>query len=103
MASGWGFSGGQGRCFPYWQEFKKCALESEDPIECSLLKDDYIECLHNKKEKARAREVQIQMVKNAQRDAKEGHKQGEIIAGGVVTGLGLIKPPENKEKEGGKK
>ncbi|KAI8908037.1 hypothetical protein EDD86DRAFT_173996, partial [Gorgonomyces haynaldii] len=50
MSSGFGLNGGRGRCFPFWQEFAKCYVESEEPKLCAAFKEDYMECLFHKKE-----------------------------------------------------
>ena len=70
MSSGWGLNGGTSRCFPFYQDFVKCMVllvafltdisfylyfncqkDGEDPIrECGLLRDDFLECLHHRKE-----------------------------------------------------
>ena len=43
----------------------------------------------------RAKIVKAQFIKKAEREAKEGRKAGDILADGVIVGLGLI------SKEGG--
>lgn len=48
--SGFGVRGGTSRCFSFWQEFRKCYVTSESPSDCSLQRDDYLECLHHTKE-----------------------------------------------------
>ena len=40
----------QGRCYPFWMEFAKCMSDAEHPKMCVNAKDDYMECLHHKKE-----------------------------------------------------
>ncbi|KAJ1921667.1 hypothetical protein H4219_000399 [Mycoemilia scoparia] len=59
MASGFGYQG-RNRCFEFWQEFKKCYILSEDPVQkdCVPLRDDYVECLHSFKEIARVQKIQ---------------------------------------------
>ena len=34
MTSGFGATGGVGRCYPFWQDFSKCLENCEDPIQC---------------------------------------------------------------------
>ncbi|KAJ3313728.1 hypothetical protein HDV04_001532 [Boothiomyces sp. JEL0838] len=53
MSSGFGTNGGRGRCFPFWQEFAKCHVQSEQQGECKNAFEDYQECLFHKKEFAR--------------------------------------------------
>merc|ERR1711963_475225 len=64
MASGYGMHGGVGRCFPFWQEVMACyvvntsAEDDSGKKKCSLVLEDYYECLHHKKEHARALAMQ---------------------------------------------
>ncbi|KAF4121770.1 NADH dehydrogenase (ubiquinone) Fe-S protein 5 [Geosmithia morbida] len=64
MASGYGMNGGVGRCFPFWQEVLGCyvvntsAEDDSGKKKCSLALEDYYECLHHKKEHARAVAIQ---------------------------------------------
>lgn len=57
MASGYGFKGGRGRCFPFWQEFAKCYGSADNVDQCELQYEDYQECLFHKKEYARLKMV----------------------------------------------
>ncbi|GHP02462.1 hypothetical protein PPROV_000121900 [Pycnococcus provasolii] len=57
MASGFGLNGNVGRCYKFWQDFSKCAVEADMPGDCRILADDYFECLHHKKEYARYNEI----------------------------------------------
>lgn len=50
MASGFGIHGGQGRCYPIWMDFSECMSKAEDPKACKDFRDDYLECLHHRKE-----------------------------------------------------
>lgn len=50
MASGYGYNGGIGRCFNFWQEFRKCYAMANRPEDCIMEKEDYFECLHHTKE-----------------------------------------------------
>ncbi|KAI0045019.1 hypothetical protein FA95DRAFT_1561585 [Auriscalpium vulgare] len=90
MASGFGFQGGRSRCFAYWQEFSKCYAQSDSPSECRLQADDYLECLHHTKEIARAKAVKAEFIKKAQHQAQEGRKVADVLADGVIVGVGLI-------------
>ncbi|KAJ3119960.1 hypothetical protein HK098_004995 [Nowakowskiella sp. JEL0407] len=58
MSSGFGTNGGRGRCFPFWQEFAKCYVSVDDPIECKNQYEDYNECLYHKKELKRLKMVE---------------------------------------------
>mmetsp|Transcript_14342 Transcript_14342/g.17713 ORF Transcript_14342/g.17713 Transcript_14342/m.17713 type:complete len:83 (+) Transcript_14342:154-402(+) len=57
MASGFGNRGGPGRCHSFYVDFSQCMIHTENPRDCSLLRDDYFECLHHKKEFTRRNEV----------------------------------------------
>ncbi|KAF8521016.1 hypothetical protein JB92DRAFT_3111375 [Gautieria morchelliformis] len=105
MASGFGYTGGRSRCFAHWQEFAKCYAQADSPVECKLAAEDYIECLHHAKEIARAKVVQAQFLKKAQQEGKDGRKAAEVMADGVIVGVGLIsrKKAEEAEKDSGGK
>jgi len=45
---------------------------------------------------ARAKAVKAEFVKRAEHEAKEGRKAGDIIAEGVIVGVGLIQGDQNK-------
>ena len=53
MASGFGIHGGRGRCYPVWMDFSECMQRCQEPRECALLREDYFECLHHRKEVCR--------------------------------------------------
>ncbi|KAG6824719.1 hypothetical protein H0H92_006070 [Tricholoma furcatifolium] len=90
MASGFGYSGGRSRCFEYWQEFSKCYAQTDNPRTCRPFSDDYLECLHGTKERARSQEIKAELVRKAQASLKEGQKAAQIAAEGAGGGLGLI-------------
>ncbi|PFH45282.1 hypothetical protein AMATHDRAFT_71857 [Amanita thiersii Skay4041] len=90
MASGFSYGGGRSRCFTYWQEFQKCYINSENPVECRPLSEDYLECLHKPKEIAHAQAVQNEFIRKAEAAAKEGRKSADILSEGVIVGVGLI-------------
>ncbi|MBA0819023.1 hypothetical protein Gohar_021589 [Gossypium harknessii] len=50
MASGWGINGTKGRCYDFWVDFSECMSRCREPKDCSLLREDYLECLHHSKE-----------------------------------------------------
>ncbi|KAF8504786.1 hypothetical protein F5888DRAFT_1658587 [Russula emetica] len=90
MASGFGFNGGRSRCFAFWQEFSKCYAQTDNPKECNPQAEDYLECLHHTKEIARAKAVKEEFVKKVQHQATESRKIADVLADGVITGVGLI-------------
>ncbi|KIP04497.1 hypothetical protein PHLGIDRAFT_129475 [Phlebiopsis gigantea 11061_1 CR5-6] len=90
MASGFGFNGGPSRCFAFWQEFSKCYASTDSPSQCRAQADDYLECLHRTKEIARAKAVKAEFIKKVAHQAQEGRKAADILADGVIVGVGLI-------------
>ncbi|GBE83970.1 hypothetical protein BKA93DRAFT_791462 [Sparassis latifolia] len=90
MASGFSFNGGTPRCFAFWQEFSKCYAQTDAPSQCRLQADDYLECLHHTNEIARAKAIKAEFVRKATHQAQEGRKQADILADGVIVGVGLI-------------
>lgn len=38
------------RCYPIWMDFSECMSKTEDPKKCADFRDDYLECLHHRKE-----------------------------------------------------
>jgi len=50
MASGYGNKTPTGRCYPVFMEFKECLSTERDQSKCTDLREDYMECLHHKKE-----------------------------------------------------
>jgi NADH dehydrogenase (ubiquinone) Fe-S protein 5 len=50
MASGFGVKGTRGRCHAFWQDFSACMSTADTPSACFALREDYLECLHHRKE-----------------------------------------------------
>ncbi|KAJ0796696.1 putative NADH:ubiquinone oxidoreductase, iron-sulfur subunit 5 [Helianthus annuus] len=50
MASGSGITGNKGRCYDFWMDFSECMSRCREPKDCSLPREDYLECLHHSKE-----------------------------------------------------
>ncbi|ORZ38132.1 hypothetical protein BCR44DRAFT_42605 [Catenaria anguillulae PL171] len=92
MASGFGLSGGRSRCFAFYQDLQKCFLTSEDPhTQCAPVKADYLECLHHRKEFARAQIIahkanQVRAAERAEQAKLE--KEGKSLAVGAVLSRG---------------
>ncbi|MCJ1439908.1 MAG: hypothetical protein MMC23_000389 [Stictis urceolatum] len=90
MASGYGLSGGTGRCFPFWQELLACYVvnTSADDVsggkKCVPALENYYECLHHKKEAARTVAMQ-----NAYR-RRELDDPRETVTADQIRSLGLI-------------
>merc|ERR1711964_411638 len=69
MSSGYGQYGGVGRCFPFWQDVLACyvvntsAEDDSGKKKCAFALEDYYECLHHKKEHARAVAMQTAFVR----------------------------------------
>eukprot|EP00518_Triparma_eleuthera_P001100 CAMPEP_0182453220 /NCGR_PEP_ID=MMETSP1319-20130603/376_1 /TAXON_ID=172717 /ORGANISM="Bolidomonas pacifica, Strain RCC208" /LENGTH=73 /DNA_ID=CAMNT_0024651123 /DNA_START=253 /DNA_END=474 /DNA_ORIENTATION=+ len=58
MSSGFGALGGVGRCYEFWLSFEACATTTSPAKACFPQRDDYLECLHHKKEFARIKEIE---------------------------------------------
>ncbi|WVQ85179.1 hypothetical protein IAT38_007344 [Cryptococcus sp. DSM 104549] len=95
MASGFGYTGGRTRCFPFWQEFSKCYANAETPQDCVTQREDYLECLHHTKEIARAKEIKAHFVEKEIQENKDHRKAAERAANGVIVSLGLVKEEED--------
>ncbi|CAN6674620.1 hypothetical protein TRVA0_058S00452 [Trichomonascus vanleenenianus] len=68
---GYGINGGMARCFPEWQRFVECytAKRTTDTNQCAPMAEDYGECLHHQKEKARLLTIQNEMQRKKNEDA----------------------------------
>jgi len=75
MTSGFGAAGSVGRCFDIYHDFEECvnAPETYSSIQCSAFREDYIECLHHKKENAR--DIQFMKAKKAGEAAERKGKK----------------------------
>jgi len=58
MSSGYGAYGGTGRCYKFWTILRDCVNENTDKSVCKPAGEDYIECLHHKKEFDRINEIE---------------------------------------------
>ncbi|KAJ7064768.1 hypothetical protein C8F01DRAFT_1128109 [Mycena amicta] len=98
--SGFSFTGGPSRCSPYWQEFTKCYANAAHPSQCGNQRDDYLECLHRKKEKARLAAIQAELQQKTAEDLQEYKKQLDAQADGIPIRVGLIPttPPSEENK-----
>jgi NADH dehydrogenase (ubiquinone) Fe-S protein 5 len=87
----------------------QCYARADAPQECKLQAEDYVECLHHRKEVrefpgalirdqrvqiARANAVKAEFIKQAEHQATEGRKAADVLAEGVVVGVGLIRRDE---------
>jgi hypothetical protein len=50
MSSGYGLKTKTGKCYGEYMDVKKCAVHARDPRICNPIHEDFLECLHNKKE-----------------------------------------------------
>lgn len=51
MSSGQGLFTKEGRCNPFWKAFVNCEKGTSQPYQdCKDFMDDYVECLHHRKE-----------------------------------------------------
>eukprot|EP00632_Arachnochrysis_sp_CCMP2950_P014697 CAMPEP_0185697366 /NCGR_PEP_ID=MMETSP1164-20130828/5701_1 /TAXON_ID=1104430 /ORGANISM="Chrysoreinhardia sp, Strain CCMP2950" /LENGTH=77 /DNA_ID=CAMNT_0028364263 /DNA_START=100 /DNA_END=333 /DNA_ORIENTATION=- len=60
MASGYGAFGGVGRCYKFWVKLKECMADPPDIKLCKPIGEDYIECLHHRKEFTRLNQIEEQ-------------------------------------------
>ncbi|QDS73876.1 hypothetical protein FKW77_006972 [Venturia effusa] len=91
MASGYGLNGGPSRCFPFWQEVLACYVvnttgdSAQGAAKCSPVLEDYMECLHHRKEVARVKAIQTAYRKKAIENPSENRPTA-----GEIRKLGLI-------------
>ncbi|GAA6041401.1 hypothetical protein JCM8097_005228 [Rhodosporidiobolus ruineniae] len=91
MASGFSYTGGRSRCFPFWQDFQKCYAGADVPEQCTLQKEDYLECLHHTKEVSRALKIKTEyLTKTAHELADKKASSSSNVAESGILGLGLI-------------
>lgn len=67
MSSGYGIRGGIGRCYPFFADYRECVAEKENTATgnvCKLIREDYFECLHHRKEHDMVRKVNEQQKLN---------------------------------------
>ncbi|KAI3694258.1 hypothetical protein L1987_77222 [Smallanthus sonchifolius] len=79
MASGWGITGNKGRCYDFWMDFSECMSRCREPKDCSLLREDYLECLHHSKEFQRRNRIykeEQRQIRAAAQKAKGGDSDG---------------------------
>ncbi|EJP63933.1 hypothetical protein NHJ13051_001616 [Beauveria bassiana] len=99
MASGYGMHGGVGRCFSFWQEVMGCYVvntssdNDSGKMKCTLALEDYYECLHHKKEHARALAMQAAYARSEAATARDDAPSAKQIRS-----LGLLgKDEESKQ------
>eukprot|EP00562_Extubocellulus_spinifer_P004931 CAMPEP_0178516034 /NCGR_PEP_ID=MMETSP0696-20121128/24883_1 /TAXON_ID=265572 /ORGANISM="Extubocellulus spinifer, Strain CCMP396" /LENGTH=80 /DNA_ID=CAMNT_0020146253 /DNA_START=6 /DNA_END=248 /DNA_ORIENTATION=+ len=78
MSSGFGLRGGIGRCYPFWAEYKECLKTEErnDGGICMPSREDYFECLHNRREHEIVRAVNAEEKKQKEGGGSGGHGGG---------------------------
>ncbi|KAJ0396781.1 hypothetical protein P43SY_007677 [Pythium insidiosum] len=77
MSSGFGFKGREGRCFRFWKDVEQCnQKESEHTGQCEKQVEDYLECLHHKKELTRMSAIVVQKERNESGAADGDHGHG---------------------------
>ncbi|KAI8835606.1 hypothetical protein BJ741DRAFT_607382 [Chytriomyces cf. hyalinus JEL632] len=75
MSSGFGTSGGRGRCFSFFQDYAGCFAQADNPRECLRQYEDYQECLYHRKEILRLKMVEAEWSRQ--------NKAAEKAAGGA--------------------
>ncbi|TVY16068.1 NADH dehydrogenase [ubiquinone] iron-sulfur protein 5-A [Lachnellula arida] len=105
MSSGYGLSGGQSRCFPFWQEVLACYVvntSSDDDSgkrKCAPVLEDYYECLHHKKEASRVQALQTAYRKS---EAAALSTRDKAPPAGAIRNLGLLDKEEDTKTVLGK-
>lgn len=88
--------GGVGRCFPFWQEVMACyvvntsAADDSGKKKCSPVLEDYYECLHHKKEHARALALQAAYAR-----AQSATARDDAPSASQIRNLGLLGKTED--------
>ncbi|CAH1762090.1 15937_t:CDS:2 [Entrophospora sp. SA101] len=99
MASGYGYNGGIGRCFNFWQEFRKCYAMANRPEDCIMEKEDYFECLHHTKEIARAKKIKAQELKMIEKRREEDQiAKKKLDSKTDVNRLGIVEEKNQENK-----
>eukprot|EP00640_Fibrocapsa_japonica_P000335 CAMPEP_0113934514 /NCGR_PEP_ID=MMETSP1339-20121228/1840_1 /TAXON_ID=94617 /ORGANISM="Fibrocapsa japonica" /LENGTH=91 /DNA_ID=CAMNT_0000936357 /DNA_START=52 /DNA_END=327 /DNA_ORIENTATION=+ /assembly_acc=CAM_ASM_000762 len=75
MASGFGLKGNVGRCYPLFRAFTDCAEKAEKLVDCLDYRDDYMECLHPRREDLHLSKVFYEKKKWAKKWAEQGFEQ----------------------------
>jgi len=77
MSSGLGLKGNVGRCYYFFEDFASCMKTSDEPIkQCLAMRNDYLECLHHKKELLRKITIEEEAHKAATGGGHGGHGGG---------------------------
>ncbi|KJZ75653.1 hypothetical protein HIM_04810 [Hirsutella minnesotensis 3608] len=103
MSSGYGMHGGPGRCFPFWQDVLACYVVNTNSTDdsgkkkCALPLEDYYECLHHKKEHARA-----MVLHTAFNRSKAFTPRDDGPSATQIRNLGLLGKEEDSKKVLGK-
>ncbi|CAM1510283.1 Fc.00g006180.m01.CDS01 [Cosmosporella sp. VM-42] len=90
---------GVGRCFPFWQEVMACyvvntsAEDDSGKKKCAPVLEDYYECLHHKKEHARALAIQAAYARAETATARDNAPSAKQIRN-----LGLLDKEEDTKK-----
>ncbi|KAL3419607.1 NADH:ubiquinone oxidoreductase 11.5kD subunit [Phlyctema vagabunda] len=101
MSSGYGLNGGQGRCFPFWQEVLSCYVvntSDEDMSgkkKCAPVLEDYYECLHHKKEVRYGPAARVASIQAAYRKKAALFPREEAPKAGQIRNLGLLGKEED--------
>ncbi|DBA02065.1 TPA: hypothetical protein N0F65_000312 [Lagenidium giganteum] len=77
MSSGFGFKGREGRCYQFWKDVEECSRNTEFSGQCGKQVEDYLECLHHKKELSRMNAIVVQKERQESGKYTSGHGHGE--------------------------
>ncbi|KAL1297133.1 hypothetical protein AAFC00_004710 [Neodothiora populina] len=98
MSSGYGLTGGPGRCFPFWQEMLACYVvntnndDTSGRKKCYPMLEDYYECLHHRKEAARVHALQA-----AYRKQLAAYPRDDAPNAGEIRSLGLLQASDEEK------
>ncbi|KIM86685.1 hypothetical protein PILCRDRAFT_815935, partial [Piloderma croceum F 1598] len=67
-----------------------CYAQTDKASDCRPQGDDYVECLFHHREIERAKQIKAEFIRKAEHQAKEGRKVADVLADGVIVGVGLI-------------
>lgn len=86
----------------------QCYAQTDNAADCRPQGDDYVECLFHHREVnsilsfclrttqrlrqiERAKQIKAEFIRKAEHEAKEGRKAADVLADGVILGVGLIR------------
>ncbi|CEQ41042.1 SPOSA6832_02721 [Sporobolomyces salmonicolor] len=77
-----------------FHHFQKCYVGADAPEQCTLQKEDYLECLHHTKEVSRAMKIKTEYLTKTAHELEAKRKQAEQHVESGIMGLGLLNREE---------